>query len=66
MREGIAQSKRMDYDDVRGLSHEVKQKLAAVRPATIGQAARMPGVTPAVISLLLAHLKKCAGKQAVM
>jgi len=47
-----------DYLQVRGLSSEVREKLLAVRPETIGQAARIPGVTPAAISLLLVHLKK--------
>jgi hypothetical protein len=41
-----------------GLSNEVRQKLAARRPATLGQAARIPGVTPAAVSLLLVHLKR--------
>ncbi len=48
----------MDYDRVRGISSEVREKLKAVRPETIGQAARIPGVTPAAISLLLVYLKK--------
>lgn len=48
----------MDYTQVRGLSNEVMQKLQAARPATIGQAARVPGVTPAAISILLVYLKK--------
>ncbi|RCX32825.1 tRNA uridine-5-carboxymethylaminomethyl(34) synthesis enzyme MnmG [Thioalbus denitrificans] len=48
----------LDYDSVHGLSNEVRQKLAAARPATLGQAARVPGVTPAAVSLLLVHLKK--------
>jgi tRNA uridine 5-carboxymethylaminomethyl modification enzyme len=47
-----------DYGQVRGLSNEVSQKLARIRPATIGQAARVPGVTPAAVSLLLVYLKK--------
>ena len=47
-----------DYNAVRGLSNEVCEKLLAVRPETIGQAARIPGVTPAAVSLLLVHLKK--------
>ena len=47
-----------DYETVKGLSNEVKQKLTEVRPATIGQAGRIPGVTPAAISLLLIYLKK--------
>jgi tRNA uridine 5-carboxymethylaminomethyl modification enzyme len=48
----------LDYREVRGLSNEVCEKLARVRPADIGQAARISGVTPAAISLLLIHLKK--------
>jgi tRNA uridine 5-carboxymethylaminomethyl modification enzyme len=48
----------LDYGAVRGLSSEVRQKLAAVRPATVDQAARVPGVTPAAISTLLVHLRK--------
>jgi tRNA uridine 5-carboxymethylaminomethyl modification enzyme len=47
-----------DYNAVRGLSNEVCEKLAGVRPQTIGQAARVPGVTPAAVSLLLIHIKK--------
>ncbi len=56
-------SDSFDFSAVRGLSAEVAEKLAAARPATIGQAARIPGVTPAAISLLMVHLKKAA-KQA--
>ncbi len=48
----------LDYAEVAGLSIEVRQKLAAVRPETVGQAARISGVTPAAISLLLVHLKR--------
>ncbi|HFD79712.1 MAG TPA: tRNA uridine-5-carboxymethylaminomethyl(34) synthesis enzyme MnmG [Gammaproteobacteria bacterium] len=48
----------LDYGEVSGLSSEVREKLRAVRPETIGQAARIPGVTPAAVSLLLVHLKK--------
>lgn len=48
----------MDYGRVAGLSSEVKEKLASHRPATLGQAGRVPGVTPAAVSLLLVHLKK--------
>ena len=50
----------LDYRDVRGLSNEVRQKLASVKPESIGQAARISGVTPAAISLLLVHLKRGA------
>jgi tRNA uridine 5-carboxymethylaminomethyl modification enzyme len=48
----------LDYAGVRGLSNEVVQKLNGQRPATLGQAARIPGVTPAAVSLLRIHLKK--------
>ena len=48
----------LDYAQVRGLSSEVSQKLSQHRPASLGQAARISGVTPAAISLLLIHLKK--------
>jgi tRNA uridine 5-carboxymethylaminomethyl modification enzyme len=48
----------LDYQHVSGLSNEVRQRLAEVRPLTLGQAARIPGVTPAAISLLLIHLKR--------
>ncbi|MGH8275287.1 MAG: tRNA uridine-5-carboxymethylaminomethyl(34) synthesis enzyme MnmG, partial [Steroidobacteraceae bacterium] len=48
----------IDYTQLAGLSHEVRQKLAAARPATVGQAGRIPGVTPAAVSILLVHLKK--------
>lgn len=48
----------LDYQNVVGLSNEVREKLKQQRPETVGQAARIPGVTPAAISLLLVHLKK--------
>jgi tRNA uridine 5-carboxymethylaminomethyl modification enzyme len=48
----------LDYATVAGLSNEVRQKLAQVRPATVGQASRVAGVTPAAVSILLVHLKK--------
>ena len=51
----------VDYAQVHGLSTEVRQTLAAQRPATVGQASRIPGVTPAAVSLLLVHLKKHYG-----
>ena len=52
----------VDYGAVRGLSVEVQQKLNRFRPETIGQAARISGITPAAISLLLVHLKRGLGK----
>ena len=48
----------MDYAAVRGLSIEAQQKLTAIRPMSLGQAARIQGITPATISLLLVHLKR--------
>lgn len=53
----------LDYDAMQGLSNELKQKLQNVQPATIGQASRIPGMTPAAISLLLIYLKKHQGQQ---
>lgn len=54
----------LDYSSVRGLSVEVQQKLNRHRPETIGQAARISGVTPAAIALLLVHLKRGFGRDA--
>ena len=48
----------LDYAGVSGLSNEVREKLVRVRPATIGQAERIPGMTPAAVSRLLVHMKK--------
>ena len=48
----------LDYTAIHGLSHEIRQKLARHRPATVGQASRISGVTPVAVSLLLVHLKK--------
>ena len=48
----------LDYSQLRGLSNEVRQKLNSARPRTIGQAARMDGITPAALTLLVAHLKR--------
>ena len=55
----------LDYAAIPGLSNEVRQKLAAQRPATLGQAARLPGVTPAAVALLLVHLKRRGGLRRV-
>ena len=52
----------LDYRAVAGLSNEVREKLARIRPVDIGQASRISGVTPAAISLLLIHLKKSAAR----
>ncbi len=55
--------KQLDYAEVSGLSNEVRQKLIAIKPNTIGQASRISGVTPAAISILLIHLKKSSAKK---
>jgi tRNA uridine 5-carboxymethylaminomethyl modification enzyme len=47
-----------NFAAVESLSNEIKQKLLAAKPETLGQASRVPGVTPAAISLLLIYLKK--------
>ncbi|HWI35801.1 MAG TPA: tRNA uridine-5-carboxymethylaminomethyl(34) synthesis enzyme MnmG [Burkholderiales bacterium] len=56
--EELALPDGVDYREVRGLSAEAQQKLNQHKPETIGQASRIPGITPAAISLLLVHLKR--------
>lgn len=48
----------MDYESIKSLSSEVKQKLTQIKPQTIGQASRIPGITPAAISILLVHIPR--------
>lgn len=62
--EGLRLPLDLDYYQVKGLSAEVQEKLARVRPATLGQAARVPGVTPAAVSLLLVYLKRASALEA--
>jgi tRNA uridine 5-carboxymethylaminomethyl modification enzyme len=50
-----------DYSKISGLSREVREKLTRVRPRSLGQASRVPGITPAAISLLSVHLRKSRG-----
>ena len=50
--------KNIDYKNVVGLSNEVKQKLSEAQPESIARASRLPGITPAAISLLMVHIKK--------
>jgi len=54
----------LDYEAIKGLSNEVRTKLIAARPATLGQAGRIEGVTPAALALLLAWVKKNSGRAA--
>lgn len=56
--EALAIPADFDFNALTGLSNEVKQKLEAVRPATLGQASRMDGMTPAALTLILSHLKR--------
>jgi tRNA uridine 5-carboxymethylaminomethyl modification enzyme len=55
--EAVAVPASLDYSQVHGLSNELKEKLAAVRPVTLAQAARIPGMTPAALSVLMIVLK---------
>jgi tRNA uridine 5-carboxymethylaminomethyl modification enzyme len=48
----------LDYEAVKGLSNEARQKLIAIRPRTLGQAGRLDGVTPATLTLLVAHTRR--------
>ncbi|HEX3487323.1 MAG TPA: hypothetical protein VHT51_19865, partial [Micropepsaceae bacterium] len=52
-----------DYGAVTGLSTECRLKLTRMRPVTLGQAARMDGITPAAITLILAYIKAAAAKR---
>jgi len=56
--EGLELPEGIDYAQLGGLSSEIKQKLEAVRPRTVGQAGRIDGMTPVALSLLLAHIRR--------
>ena len=56
--ESLKLGEAIDYAAVTGLSNEARQRLEAARPATIGQASRMDGITPAALTLLIAHLRR--------
>ncbi len=62
--EQLTLSPDLDYAEVHGLSREVREKLIRHRPRTLGQAGRIPGMTPAAVSLLLVYLKRRRGRQA--
>jgi tRNA uridine 5-carboxymethylaminomethyl modification enzyme len=55
--EGIPLPEEMDYETIHGLSNELRSKLERIRPVTLGQASRIPGMTPAAISVLMVALK---------
>jgi tRNA uridine 5-carboxymethylaminomethyl modification enzyme len=54
----------LDYAALGGLSNEMKQKLAAVRPRTLGQAGRIDGITPVALNLLLGHVRRGRDRKA--
>ncbi len=58
--EGLRLPENIDYSAIGGISNEVREKLISVRPATLGQAARMEGVTPGALSSVLAYMKRSA------
>jgi tRNA uridine 5-carboxymethylaminomethyl modification enzyme len=62
--EGLILPSDLDYDAVGGLSAEVRDKLTVARPATLGAAARIPGVTPAAVTALLGHVRRRPGGRA--
>jgi tRNA uridine 5-carboxymethylaminomethyl modification enzyme len=62
--EGFELPAELDYAALAGLSHEIRQKLQALRPATIGQAGRIDGMTPAALTLLVAHVRRSKGRSA--
>ena len=61
--EDLALAGDFDYERISGLSNELKEKLRARRPASIAQAARVPGITPAALSLLMVHAKRDSGER---
>ena len=62
--ESLVLNEDLDYAALPGLSNEVRQKLQLHRPRTIGQAGRIDGVTPAALTLLVAHMRRPHGKPA--
>jgi len=62
--EGLLLNEDLDYAALPGLSNEVRQKLQLHRPRTIGQAGRIDGITPAALTLLVAHMRRLHGKPA--
>jgi tRNA uridine 5-carboxymethylaminomethyl modification enzyme len=63
--ESLVLPEDIDYEALSGLSNEVRHKLRTHRPRTIGQAGRIDGITPAALTLLVAHLRRAKGRQSV-
>jgi tRNA uridine 5-carboxymethylaminomethyl modification enzyme len=61
--ESLALPAALDYAEIRGLSTECRLKLSAIRPHTLGQAARIDGMTPAALTLVLAHVRAAAARR---
>jgi tRNA uridine 5-carboxymethylaminomethyl modification enzyme len=59
--ESVAIPETFEYEGIAGLSHEVVERLASTRPSTLGQAARVPGVTPAAVAIVAARLARGRG-----
>jgi tRNA uridine 5-carboxymethylaminomethyl modification enzyme len=62
--ESILLEESLDFRSLPGLSNEIRAKLDLVRPATLGQAARIEGITPAALTLLAAHVRKVSARSA--
>ena len=60
--EGVALPRGLDYENIEGLSNELKEKLSLAQPSTLARASRIPGITPAALSLLLIHAKRLVGE----
>jgi tRNA uridine 5-carboxymethylaminomethyl modification enzyme len=60
--ESVVLEETIDFQGLPGLSNEIKAKLDLVRPKTLGQAARIEGITPAALTLLAAHARKFPGR----
>ena len=54
-----------DYASIRAMSHEAREKLASIQPANVGQASRIPGVTPADLSILVVHLERDTARSGI-
>ena len=61
--ENLKIPKNVNYDELSGLSNEVKSKFKQVKPTTMGQALRIDGITPAAVYILLSHVKRKSIKQ---